>query len=270
MTTTATFEEIKAKQRATWGSGDYGRIAWVTVPVAEALTAAVDPRPGATLLDVATGTGHVALAAARRFAVVSGIDYVPELVEIARRRAQAEGLTADFREADAENLPFGDDAFDYVTSAIGVMFTADHQKAADELVRVTRPGGRIGLANWTPTGFIGQLLKTVGKHAAPPAGALPPPRWGTDEVLRELFGDRVASVETTVATVTQRFASAEHFADFFLTYYGPTYKAAERLDEDGRQAFRADVIALAEASNHATDGTWASDWEYLIAIATKA
>jgi ubiquinone/menaquinone biosynthesis C-methylase UbiE len=270
MTTIATFEEIKAKQRATWGSGDYGKIAWVTVPVAETLAVAVDPRPGATVLDVATGTGHVALAAARRFANVTGIDYVPELVAIAERRAQAEGLTIDFREADAENLPFEDNSFDYVVSAIGVMFTANHQRAADELLRVTTPGGRIGLASWTPTGFIGQLLKTVGKHAAPPAGALPPTRWGTEEVLRELFGDRVSSVETTVAKVTQRFTSAEHFADFFLTYYGPTYKAAERLDEEGRRAFRADLIELANASNHATDGTWASDWEYLVAVATKA
>lgn len=270
MTTIATFEEIKAKQRATWGSGDYGKIAWVTVPVAEALAAAVDPRPGSTVLDVATGTGHVALAAARHFAVATGIDYVPELVAAASRRAEAEGLTIDFREADAENLPFADDSFDYVVSAIGVMFTADHQRAADELVRVAKPGGRIGLASWTPSGFIGQLLKTVGKHAAPPPGALPPSRWGTLEVLQELFGERVSSIETTVATVTQRFASAEHFADFFLTYYGPTYKAAERLDEDGRRAFRADVIALATAANHATDGTFAADWEYLLAIATKS
>jgi ubiquinone/menaquinone biosynthesis C-methylase UbiE len=271
MTTTATtFEEIKAKQRATWGSGDYGKIAWVTVPVAETLVAAVDPRPGATVLDVATGTGHVALAAARRFGIVSGIDYVPELVAAAGRRAQAEGLTVDFREADAENLPYADDSFDYVLSAIGVMFTADHQRAADELLRVANPGARIGLASWTPTGFIGQLLKTVGKHVAPPAGAMPPTRWGSEEVLRELFGQRVSSVETSVATVTQRFASPEAFADFFLTYYGPTYKAAERLDEGGRRAFRADLIGLATTSNHATDGTLASDWEYLIAIATKA
>ncbi|MFI6674627.1 class I SAM-dependent methyltransferase [Kribbella sp. NPDC050470] len=270
MSTTTTFEEIKAKQRATWGSGDYAKIAWVTVPVAETLVTTVDPRPGATVLDVATGTGHVALAAARRFAVVAGIDYVPELIAHAERRAESEGLTIDFRTADAEDLPFADGSFDYVTSAIGVMFTADHQKAADELVRVTKQGGRIGLASWTPTGFIGQLLKTVGKHAAPPPGALPPTRWGTEEVLRELYGDRVSSVETTVATVTQRFASAEHFADFFITYYGPTYKAAERVGEDGREAFRADLIELANSSNHATDGTLACDWEYLIAVATKA
>jgi ubiquinone/menaquinone biosynthesis C-methylase UbiE len=263
---TTTFEEIKAKQRVTWGSGDYAKIAWVTVPVAENLVATVDPRPGATVLDVATGTGHAALAAARRFTVVSGIDYVPELVAAAERRAAAEGLTIDFREADAENLPFADDSFDYVLSAIGVMFTADHQKAADELLRVVKPGGRVGVASWTPTGFIGQLLKTVGKHVAPPPGALPPTRWGTGEVLKELLGE----VETTTATVTQRFASAEHFADFFITYYGPTYKAAERLDEDGRRAFRADLIELANSANHATDGTLACDWAYLIAIATKA
>jgi SAM-dependent methyltransferase len=270
MTTTATFEEIKAKQRATWSSGDYGRIAWLTVPIAETLCAAVDLRPGARVLDVATGTGHVALAAARRFCAVTGIDYVPGLIANAGRRARAEGLAVDFHEADAENLPFADDSFDYVLSAIGVMFTADHQRAAAELLRVVKPGGRIGLASWTPTGFVGQLLKTVGRHAAPPAGALPPTRWGAEDALRELFGDRVTDLSTTTATVTQRFPTPEFFADFFLTYYGPTYKAAERLLGDGRRALRDDMTALAIASNRATDGTMVSEWEYLVAVATKA
>lgn len=270
MTTSVSFEEIKAKQQQTWSSGDYGKIAWLTVPLAEALVVAADLRSGARVLDVATGTGHVAIAAARRFCDVTGIDYVPALVETAGRRAEAEGLAVDFRAADAENLPFADDSFDYVLSAIGVMFTADHQRAADELVRVTRRGGRIGLANWTPSGFIGQLLKTVVRHAAPPPGALPPTRWGTEGGVRELLGDRVSETTFTTATVSQRFPSPEFFADFFLTHYGPTRKAAERLSEEGRQVFRDDMIALAAGSNRATDGTVVSDWEYLVCVATKA
>lgn len=155
-------------------------------------------------------------------------------------------------------------------SAIGVMFTADHQRAADELVRVTRPGGRVAIASWTPAGFIGQVLKTVSRHAAPPPGALPPTRWGSEETVRELLGDRVVSLTTTTETVTQRFLSAEHFADFFLTHYGPTHAAAARLDEDGRRAFRDDLIALATTSDRSADGTLIHDWEYLVAVADKA
>jgi ubiquinone/menaquinone biosynthesis C-methylase UbiE len=159
-------KSLKARQRATWTSGDYRKIAWLTVPLAETLCEAVDLRPGSTVLDVATGTGHVALAAARRFCQATGIDYAPALVEAARARAEAEALAVTFREADAENLPFADGAFDYVLSAIGVMFTANHQRAADEMIRVCKPGGRIGLASWTPTGFIGRLL-----HACRQSGA---------------------------------------------------------------------------------------------------
>jgi SAM-dependent methyltransferase len=177
--TTTKFDEIKAKQQVTWQSGDYAKIAWLTVPVAEALVVAADPAPGARVLDVATGTGHAALGAARRFCDVTGIDYVPALIAAARRRADAEGLAVTFREADAENLPFPDGSFDQVLSAIGVMFTADHQRAADELMRVCRPGGRIALANWVPTGFVGQMLAAVARHVTPPAGALPPTRWAS-------------------------------------------------------------------------------------------
>lgn len=270
MTATLSFTEIKAKQHVVWSSGDYNKIAWLTVPLADALCDAADLRAGSRVLDVATGTGHVAIAAARRFCDVTGIDYVPALLDTARERAAAEGLDIDFSEADAENLPFEDGSFDYVFSAIGVMFTADHQRAADELVRVCSPGGRIGVASWTPTGFIGQLLKTVGKHAAPPAGTLPPTRWGTEETIRELLGDRVAEVTFATTAVTQRFLHPAHFADHFLIHYGPTRKAAERLDDTGREAFRADLITLAENANRATDGTVVCDWEYLIAVATRA
>ena len=270
MTGTATFEEIKAKQQRTWGSGDYTKVAWLTVPVAEHLVETVGLRPGSRVLDVATGTGHVAIAAARRFCEVTGIDYVPALLATAERRAAAEGLTVEFADADAERLPFPDGTFDTVLSSIGVMFTADHTRAAAELLRVCRPGGRLGIASWTPSGFIGRLLATVAGHAAPPPGALPPTRWGTQDGIRDLLGDHVTGLRFHTAAVTQRFPTAGFFADFFLTHYGPTRTAADRLTPHGRHAFRNDLAALAAAANHATDGTLALDWDYLIAIADTA
>jgi SAM-dependent methyltransferase len=264
-------EEIKEKQQRTWSSGDYGKIAWITVPLAEALVDAVDLRPGSKVLDVATGTGHVALAAARRFCEVTGVDYVPALVEQARRRAEAEGLEVDFREGDAENLAFEDESFDYALSAIGVMFTADHERTARELTRVCRSGGTIGLVNWTPGGFVGQMLKTVGAHVPPPPGVQPPPRWGTDEYLRELLGDRVADVSFEARNLVLRFPSAEFFADFFVTHYGPTHKASEALgDGDARVAFRDDLVELVERYDRGRDGAVTFDAEYLIAVATRA
>jgi ubiquinone/menaquinone biosynthesis C-methylase UbiE len=268
-TVPSALEELKAKQQQVWSSGDYGRIAWITVPLARELVDAVNLRSGSRVLDVACGTGHVAIEAARAFCDVTGIDYVPALVETARARAAAEDLDIDFRAADAERLPFADNSFDYVLSAIGVMFAADHDRAAAELVRVTRPGGRIGLANWTPTGFVGRLLKTVGGHVPPPPAAQPPTRWGTEEVITELLTERVHDLASYTASVTQRFRSPEHFADFFLTHYGPTYTAAARLDQTGRRALREDMIRLAHEFNHATDGTLVSDWDYLVVTAEK-
>ena len=261
--------ELKAKQQQIWSSGDYGRIAWITVPLATHLCEAVDPRPGSSVLDVACGTGHVAIDAARRFCRATGIDYVPELVEIARRRASAEGLSVDFSVADAEELPFEDDSFDHVLSAIGVMFTADHARAASELVRVCRPGGRIGLASWTAEGFIGRLLKTVGAHVPPPPAALPPTRWGSEEVVAELLGGSVHDVSSSTAVARPRFDSTGAFADFLLTNYGPTVAAAGRLDDHGRTALRRDIMSLADQANHATDGTFVTDWQFRTVTATK-
>ena len=268
-TSTTEYTELRDKQQKVWSSGDYNKIAAITVPLSEHLVDHVGIGPDARVLDVATGTGHAALAAARRSADVVGIDYVPALLDIARRRAAAEDLEIEFREADAEALPYEDGSFDYVLSAIGVMFSADHQQAARELARVCGSGGQIGLASWTPEGFIGGLLATVGKHVAPPAGAQPPTRWGTESVVAELLGHDVTDVASVVGTVTQRFADAEAFADLFLTYYGPTYAAAGRLSEDDRAAFRQDIVALAESHDRGHGEGLVLDWEYRIVTATR-
>ena len=263
-----TLTEIKARQQATWSSGAYDRIAWITVPLADTLCESVDLRPGSSVLDVATGTGHVALAAARRFCDVTGVDYVPALVEVARRRADAEGLDVTFEEGDAEALRFEDDSFDYVLSAIGVMFTADHAKAASELVRVCRPGGTIGMVNWTPTGFVGDMFRTIGRHVPPPPEAKPPGLWGTADYLKELIGD-CADLRVEEGAISMRFLSPEHFADFFLENYGPTLKAFESLPEGDRAALRDDLVDLATKRNRAQDGAAICDFEYIVAVAKK-
>ncbi len=260
---------LKGVQHQTWSSGDYGSIAWITVPLADELVAAVDLAPGRTVLDIATGTGHVAIAAARAFCATTGIDYVSGLVDTAARRAEAEGLDIAFEVGDAEALPYEDDRFDYVLSAIGTMFTADHHRTAEEMVRVCRPGGRIGMANWTPSGFVGRMLQTVGRYVTPPAGALPPTRWGDPRIIAELFGGRVDDLRTWTTAVRQRFLSPGHYADFFLENYGPTLKAAAKLGDAERAAFRTDLIALADEFNLAADGTFVSDWEYLLVSARK-
>jgi len=267
--------ELKAGQHRTWNSGDYGKIAWLTVPLAARLVAETGVRPGTSVLDVATGTGHVAIEAARMFCDVTGIDYVESLVEVARRRAAAEALPVTFEVADAEELPFADASFDVVLSAIGVMFTADHDRAAAELVRVCRPGGRIGVASWTAEGFIGRLLKAVTAHVPPPPVALPATRWGNEDVVRELLGSEVTDVASSTHVVTQRFVSAEAFADFMLTYYGPTYTAAQRLDTRGRNSLRDDLVALASSSDtrrgneHGATSDVALDWQYCVVTATR-
>ena len=271
ITTTDPFADLRAKQQQVWSSGDYNKIAAFTVPVNEAVVAAAGIAPGETVLDIATGTGHSALAAARGGAQVTGIDYVPALLEIARDRAAAERVDAEFVECPAEDLPFADGSFDVVVSAIGVMFAADQQGAADEIVRVTRPGGRIALASWTAEGFVGGILGTVGRHVSPPAGAQSPVRWGDESIVAGLLGDGVTDVTSTTGVVPVRFSSAAAFADHFLTYYGPTHSAYNRLDDDGKAALRADLIELGTASarGRATDSLFL-EWEYRIVTATRA
>jgi SAM-dependent methyltransferase len=274
MTTTQTtrpdLAAVKARQQRMWASGDYAAVAARIVPMAEHLAEAVGLRPGDRVLDVATGSGNAALAAARYGAEVTGVDYVPELLERGRERAAAEGLDVAFVEGDAEDLAFPDASFDAVLSALGVMFAPDQERAAAELARVCRPGGTIGLVNWTPEGFIGQLLKTVSRHVPPPAGVRPPGQWGTEARLRELLGDAVSRLEITRRTYVWRFRSPDEFAGFFKERYGPTRKAFEALDEAGRRRLWDDLTALARGHDTEPGLTVAMPAEYLEVVATRA
>ena len=239
---------VKARQQTTWASGDFAVIGTTLQIVGESLCEAVDLESGWRVLDVACGNGNAALAAARRWCKVTGLDYVPALIERATARARAEGLEVDFMEGDAERLPFADGHFDAALSTFGIMFTADQERAAREIIRVVKPGGRIGLANWTPEGFIGQLLKTVGKHVAPPAGVASPIFWGTAARLEELF-QGVQSLKINRRDFTFRYESSEHFLDVFRRFYGPTFKAFGALDAKGQAQLAADIVELAARFN---------------------
>jgi SAM-dependent methyltransferase len=261
-------EGVKATQQTTWASGDYAVIGTTLQIVGESLCEAVDVTAGSQVLDVAAGNGNASLAAARRGAHVTATDYVDHLLERAARRADAEGLPVVTQVADAEDLPFEDGAFDATVSTFGVMFTPNHDQAASELLRVTRPGGRIGLANWTPEGFIGSLFKIVGQHVPPPAGVPSPLAWGSDARLAELLGDG-ADVAIERKHFTFRYRSADHMFDTFTTYYGPLVRAWAALDEDGQTSLRSQLVALiGEHDRH--DGTAiAVPSEYVEVVATR-
>ena len=261
---------IKARQQATWASGDYSVIGGTLPIVAESLCEAVDVRAGERVLDVATGAGNGAIAAARRHARAVGVDYVPSLLERGRIRAEAERLEVDLRHGDAEDLPFGDGEFDVVTSIFGVMFAPDQERAARELARVCAPGGRIGLASWTPEGFIGQLLRLVGKHVPPPRGVRPASQWGHEVRLRELFGDTTASVETRRLHFQFRYRSPAHFVEVFRRWYGPVHRAFAALTPDGQAALEADMLALLAQANRAGEETLIVPSEYLEAVIVRA
>lgn len=259
---------IKKRQQATWASGDYAVIGTTLQIVGESLCEAIDLRAGERVLDVAAGNGNATLAAARRFADVTSTDYVPALLERGRERAAAERLPVAFQEADAEDLPFADGIFDAALSTFGVMFTPNQEKAAAELARVVRPGGRIGLANWTPESFIGQLFKVIGRHVPPPAGLRPPPLWGTEQRLAELFPGHRVQVRQQVFNF--RYRSAAHWLDVFRTWYGPTNRAFAALDSAGQAALEADILALLERTNRGGAATLIAPSEYLEVVITRS
>lgn len=266
---TIDFEAIKQRQQQTWGSGDYDRIAVHIMITSELLCEAVDLHPWHEVLDVACGSGNAAIAAARRFCQVTGVDYVPALLERAQARAEFEHLSVVFKEGDAEALAFPDETFDVVLSTFGSMFAPNQEKAANEMVRVCRPGGKIGLANWTPNGFIGELFRITGRHVAPPSGLKPPTLWGTEQRLRELFGDAISSINVAKRFFVFRFRSADHWIEFFRTYYGPTLKAFATLDDKGKEALANDIRALENKYNRSGDDTMIIPSEYLEVVITK-
>jgi len=254
---------VKGKQQAAWAAGDYAVVGTTLQIVGESLCEALDLRAGERVLDVAAGNGNATLAAARRWTDVTSTDYVPSLLERGRARASAEGLPVRFEQADVENLQFADASFDVVLSTFGVMFTPDQDKAAAEMARVCKPRGKIGLANWTPSSFIGELFKLIGRYLPPPAGVKSPSLWGTEERLRELFGNRINSIAIEPKDFVFRYRNAAHWLEVFRTYYGPMQKAFGALDSAKQESLAADLIALAERFNRATDGSLVAPGRYV-------
>jgi ubiquinone/menaquinone biosynthesis C-methylase UbiE len=260
---------MKTKQQAAWSSGDYAVVGTTLQIVGEELCEALDLHAGQTVLDVAAGNGNVTLAAARRWCEVTSTDYVPALLERGRIRAEADGLAVTFKVADAEALPFADASFDAVVSTFGVMFTPNQDQAASELLRVCKSRGKIGLANWTPDGFIGQVFKTLGGYLPPPAGAKSPALWGTQARITEMFGTGAVAIKAEPRHFTFRYRSPEHFLDVFKTYYGPMLKAFAALNETDQQALKSDMLALIGRMNRAEDGTVVVPSEYLEIVIVK-
>jgi len=254
---------VKNKQHLAWSSGDYAVVGTTLQIVGESLCEALDLRAGERVLDVAAGNGNATLAAARRWCNVVSTDYVPTLLERGRSRASAEGLQVTFEQADAENLPYNDHSFDVVMSTFGVMFTPNQNKAATEMARACKPDGRIGLANWTPTSFVGEIFKTMGKYVAPASGVKSPALWGTEARLRELFSERLDTMAIENKTFAFRYHSAAHWLEVFRTFYGPMHKAFGVLDAAKQEALATDLISLAEKFNRASDGTLVAPSEYL-------
>jgi SAM-dependent methyltransferase len=260
---------IKRQQQTAWSSGNYAVVGTTLQIVGEALCEALDLRSGQKVLDVAAGNGNATLAAAHRWCAVTSTDYVPSLLAHGRARAEAEGLDVAFREADAEALAFDDDTFDAVVSTFGVMFTPNQDRAAAEMLRVCRSGGKIGLANWTPDGFVGQMFKTIGKYLPPPAGAKSPALWGTRGRLDEMFGADAAAIRAEPRYFNFRYRSAAHFIEVFRTYYGPMHKAFEALGEERGRSLNDDLTALIAGLNKADDGTMVVPSEYLEVVIIK-
>ncbi len=269
-TETVDYEAIKAKQRAAWESGDYPRVGNTLQTIAERLVEATGVRAGQQVLDVACGQGNAAIASARRFAEATGVDYAANLLVQGRERAKAEHVPVTFTEGDAEQLPFPDRSFDATLSTVGVMFAPNQAQAAAELIRVTRPGGTIGLASWTPESLVGGMFKVIGAYAPPPpAGVSSPMLWGTAERLAELFGDTVEWTSLTKRTFDFVYHSPAHFSEWFRLYYGPITRLAGSLDDDRRAQFAADLADVAARFNQVDDGTLLAGSEYLEAVGVR-
>jgi ubiquinone/menaquinone biosynthesis C-methylase UbiE len=264
---TPDYAAIKVKQQATWASGDFAVIGTTLQIVGELLAESVDIRAGEAVLDVAAGNGNATLAAARRFARVTSTDYVPQLLDKGAARAKAEGLDVKFQTADAEALPFANGSFDVALSTFGVMFAPNAPVAASELVRVVRDGGRIGLVSWTPSGFLGDLFRVVGRHVPPPAGVTSPMQWGDEARIRELFGEH-GSIQCVRRDFMFRYASAAHWVDIFRKFYGPTHKAFLALDAVGQQRLNDELIALLDSANTAGPSSLVVPAEYLEVVVT--
>lgn len=269
METSTDLKALKSRQQLAWASGDYAVIGTTLQIVGESLAEACDLCWDQRVLDVAAGNGNASLAAARRGCKVTSTDYVGLLLERAAERARADRLEISFQTADAENLPFADASFDVVLSTFGVMFTPDQARAAAEMLRVCRPGGRIGLANWTPEGFIGQVFKTLGRHLPPPPGVQPPSRWGVVSHLETLFGVPAASIRATPLVFNFRYRSAAHFIDVFRTWYGPIHKAFAALPADGAAALEKDLTELLHRMGRTADGALVVPSEYLEIVITR-
>lgn len=261
------YDAITAKQQETWASGDFNQIARQNVCMAEALCEAVDPHAGDYVLDVGCGSGTAALVAARRYCEVTGIDYVPSLIERARARAAADGLEAEFRVADAQALPLPDAGFDAIVSVYGVQFAPNQEKAAAEMLRVCRPGGKIGLATPIPEGWSGDFFATNARYVPPPPGVKPPLRWGTEEGLNALLGAGTRSIKSEKRTALQYYRSVDHAVAVFLNYFGPAIRASEA---DGGQQLREDLKTVFSRYNRATDGTAIIENTYLLTVAVRA
>ncbi len=261
-------EAVKKRQQQAWASGDFSMVASTNTIVGELLCEAVDLRAGQRVLDVATGSGNTALAAARRWCQVTGIDWVPALLERARERAAVERLAVAFKEGDAEDIPFPEASFDVVLSTFGAMFAPNQEGVATELLRVCRPGGKIGMANWTPEGLVGEFFRATAAHVTPPAGLRPAVLWGSEGRLRELLGKH-ATLQIVRRSFLFRYHSPQHWMDFMRSYYGPTVKAFEALDQAGREALAGDLMKVIERFNRSGDQTVVAPAEYLEVVATK-
>lgn len=264
------FATVTGRQRTVWGLGDYGRVGSLLSCIGESLVRRVDVHAGERVLDVAAGNGNASLPAARRFADVLATDYVPDLLEEAQRRADADGIRLRTEVADAQALPYPDASFDVVLSTIGAMFAPDQEAVARELARVCRPGGRIGMANWTPDSMVGDMFRTVGRHVPPPQGVRPAVDWGDEQRLQELLGPYCRTLAVTRETCPFRFPSAGACLDYFRTWYGPTVAAFRAVDEAGRASLESELVAVFEAHNGASDGTCAMEVAYLEVCGIRA